>query len=427
MIGAQLGGHQAQPLALEAADDLPDQTRARRRRASDHQGAVHERRTASSRPGAGRSARRRRRASRQQRRGRRRPRRASRSPPTAPSAVTSRRAWLHARPPTESATTTVEPERAAPLRPPPRPAWRGGESGAQATTVLTPASSAAAPAWPTGRARRACRPRPPRRPRPHAAESPSARARARASVPATLWAPSTTHERPAAHHLHPARHPHRGEARRHHLLVERRARRRPRPRPGRTAALRPWWGPCRGKRTLAVGGAGRAQVDQPAAHGQAVGRAVELLAPHPDLAGPAASATARMTATSVGVGLPHHHRGCPALMMPALSAGDALQRRAEHLGVVVAHVGDDGHLRRRPRWWSPSVPPRPTSTTATSTASSANQRRAAAGQQLEAGRPLGEQRLERARAASTSVKDSSSMGSPLRESRSLTRDKLGLV
>ena len=73
------------------------------------------------------------------------------------------------------------------------------------------------------------------------------------------------------------------------------------------------------------------------------------------------------------------------------------------------------------------VPPRPTSTTATSTASSANQVRAAA---VSSSKRVGGSSIRlsmRDSVSSRSVNVSSSIGSPLRARRSLTRDRLGLV
>ena len=112
-----------------------------------------------------------------------------------------------------------------------------------------------------------------------------------------------------------------------------------------------------------------------------------------------------MRSSSVGVGLADDH---PATRFddPRLLAGDVLERRTEHLGVVVADVGQHGHVGVDDVGRSPSGPrgrPRPPPRRP---ASSANQAKAAA---VSSSKRVGRSfisGLERAPATpSTSTKD----------------------
>ena len=204
-------------------------------------------------------------------------------------------------------------------------------------------------------------------------------------------------------------------------------RRRPRPRPGRTRRCRPGGHRAGGPaaRRSAAPGVRRSMSRPPTASRLAVQANSGRPAPTTRRRRPPRP-PARSSATRVGVGLAHHHPAAPALMMPALSramsssVGPSTSVWSKLTLVITATspsttlVQSHGHRG----------PPRP-------------RRRPPPRRRTRRGRPPSAARTgwavaraaarARASASSTSTKASSSMGSPLRARRSLTRARLGLV
>ena len=160
-----------------------------------------------------------------------------------------------------------------------------------------------------------------------------------------------------------------------------------------TAALSPWWAPCSGTQDVLVAPARGPQRDA-AAHPPPPGWTRSRSPSRPPRPTPRRRRrpAARRSSTSSGAISPTTTR-LPGSMIPALSRGDPLERRAEDVGVVEADVGEDRHVTVH----HVGGVPRPAEAHLDDHGVDrlgGEPRQGRRGEQLEAGRTLGQQRLE---------------------------------